>query len=64
MLISCSGSKSDVNDSYLSGGVKQNVNSNQGNNPLNQSPTYSFGNELMWSDEFDEDSSSLSLIHI
>ena len=58
ILISCGGSKSDLSDSYLSGSVKQNVNSNPGNNPLNQSPTYSFGNELIWSDEFGEDSSS------
>ena len=58
ILISCGGSKSDLSDSYLSGSVKQNVNSNLGNNPFNQSPTYSFGNELIWSDEFDEDSSS------
>ena len=58
LLISCGGSKSDVSDSYLSGSVEQNANSNPGNNPFNQSPTYSFGNELIWSDEFDEDSSS------
>ena len=35
-------------------------NSNQGNNPFNQSPNHKYftGNELIWSDEFDEDSSS------
>jgi beta-glucanase (GH16 family) len=64
LLISCGGSKSDINDSYLSGSINQNTNlnqgsnNNQGNNNSNQTnPSYSFGNELIWSDEFDEDSS-------
>jgi beta-glucanase (GH16 family) len=64
LLISCGGSKSDVNDSYLSGSINQNTNlnqgsnNNQGNNTSNQTnPSYTFGNELIWSDEFDEDSS-------
>ena len=62
LLISCGGSKSDINDSSLSGNYNQNTNNNQvnntqGNNSSNQTPTYSFGNELVWSDEFDEDSS-------
>ena len=62
LLISCGGSKSDINDSSLSGNYNQNtnnkqVNNTQGNNSSNQTPAYSFGNELVWSDEFDEDSS-------
>ena len=64
ILISCGGSKTDVNDSYLSGSVNQDTNLNQGgnntqgNNSSDQTAlSYSFGNELIWSDEFDEDSS-------
>ena len=64
LSISCSGSKSDLNDYNKSDGVNQNLNLNQesnntqGNNSSNQSASnYSFGNELVWSDEFDVDSS-------
>ncbi len=63
-LISCSKSRSDVNDSLLSGSFyphsnfNQVSNNTQGNISSNQTITsYSFGNELVWSDEFDEDSS-------
>ena len=61
LLISCGGSKSDLNDSSLSENYNQNTNNNQvnntqGNNSSNQTPPYSFGNELVWSDEYDEDS--------
>jgi len=47
LLVSCGGSKSDLNDSSLSGNA-QNSNINQGNNPSqgnntsNQTPSYSF----------------------
>tara|TARA_B100000989_G_scaffold259162_1_gene209245 strand:+ start:721 stop:1851 length:1131 start_codon:yes stop_codon:yes gene_type:complete len=58
LLISCGGSKSDVSDSYLSVSANQNSNINQGNTLSNQTLSYSFANELVWSDEFDEDSSS------
>ena len=71
LLISCGGSKSDVNDSILSGNVNQTSNlnqgstnnqgsiNNQGNTSSNQTNTsYSFSNELVWSDEFDENSLS------
>ena len=65
LLISCGGSKSDVNDSLMSGNVSQTSNLNQGNtnfqgnNSSNQTNTsYSFNNELVWSDEFDENSIS------
>ena len=63
LLISCGGSKSDVNDSLMSGNVNQTSNLNQGstNNQGNNSSnltniSYSFNNELVWSDEFDENS--------
>ena len=61
LLISCGGSKTNLNDSLLTGTVNQNntttqVNTNnQGNSSTIQTPSYSFGNELVWSDEFDED---------
>ena len=50
LLISCGGSKSDVNDTILS-------NSGNYNNSIPNNPTqsYSFNNELVWSDEFDQD---------
>ena len=63
LLISCGGSKTNLNDSLLTGTVNQNNNTtqvntnNQGNSSTIQTPSYSFGNELVWSDEFDEDSS-------
>ena len=50
LLISCGGSKSDVNDPTLS-------NSGNYNNSTSNTPTqsYTFNNELVWSDEFDQD---------
>ncbi len=50
LLISCGGSKSDVNDPTLS-------NSGNYNNSTPNTPTqsYTFNNELVWSDEFDQD---------
>tara|TARA_X000000950_G_scaffold23317_1_gene25062 strand:- start:2898 stop:3824 length:927 start_codon:yes stop_codon:yes gene_type:complete len=50
LLISCGGSTSDVNDTTLS-------NSGNYNNPTPNNPTqsYTFNNELVWSDEFDQD---------
>ena len=50
LLISCGGSTSDVNDSTLS-------NSGNYNNSTPNTPTqsYTFNNELVWSDEFDQD---------
>ena len=54
LLISCSGSKSDVNDTILSNsGNYNNSTTNTITNNPNQS--YSFNNELVWSDEFDQD---------
>ena len=49
LLISCGGSKSDVNDPTLS-------NSGNYNNSTPNTPTqsYTFNNELVWSDEFDQ----------
>jgi beta-glucanase (GH16 family) len=63
LLISCGGSKTNLNDSLLTGSINQNNSniqvstSNQSNSQTIQAPAYSFGNELVWSDEFDEDSS-------
>ena len=50
LLISCGGSTSDVNDTTLS-------NSGNYNNSTSNTPTqsYTFNNELVWSDEFDQD---------
>ena len=50
LLISCGGSTSDVNDTTLS-------NSGNYNNSTPNTPTqsYTFNNELVWSDEFDQD---------
>ena len=50
LLISCGGSKTDVNDPTLS-------NSGNYNNSTPNTPTqsYTFNNELVWSDEFDQD---------
>ena len=72
LLISCGGSKSDVNDPTLSNSgnynnSNTNLNTNTSNN-TNTAPTtpttpttppqsYTFNNELVWADEFDEDSS-------
>ena len=65
-FISCSGSKSDVNDPILnnsnnSGSVSNNSSANNNNNTTNNNtntttPTnqYTFNNELVWSDEFDD----------
>ena len=50
LLISCGGSKSDVNDPTLSN--SGNYNNTTPNNPTQ---SYSFNNELVWSDEFDQD---------
>ena len=63
-FISCSGSKSDVNDPILNnsnnnGSVSNNSSNNNNtntNNNANTTPTnqYTFNNELVWSDEFDD----------
>jgi beta-glucanase (GH16 family) len=67
LLISCGGSKSDVNDPTLSNSgnynnSNTNLNTNSGNNtnttPTTPSQSYTFNNELVWADEFDEDSFS------
>ena len=50
LLISCGGSKSDVNDPTLSS--SGNYNNSTLNNPTQ---SYTFNNELVWSDEFDQD---------
>ena len=50
LLISCGGSTSDVNDTTLSN--SGNYNNSTPNNPTQ---SYSFNNELVWSDEFDQD---------
>ncbi len=54
LLISCGGSKSDVNDTILtnSGNYNNLITNTIPNNP---SQSYSFNNELVWSDEFDQD---------
>ena len=53
-LISCGGSKSDVNDTILTNsGNYNNLTTNTISN--NPSQSYSFNNELVWSDEFDQD---------
>ena len=66
LLISCGGSKSDVNDPILSNSgnynnSNTNLNTNTSNNssttPTTPSQSYTFNNELVWADEFDEDSS-------
>ena len=50
LLISCGGSTSDVNDTSLSN--SGNYNNSTPNNPTQ---SYTFNNELVWSDEFDQD---------
>ena len=50
LLISCGGSTSDINDTTLSN--SGNYNSSTLNNPTQ---SYTFNNELVWSDEFDQD---------
>ena len=50
LLISCGGSTSDVNDTILSN--SGNYNNSTPNNPTQ---SYTFNNELVWSDEFDQD---------
>ena len=50
LLISCGGSTSDVNDTTLSN--SGNYNNSTLNNPTQ---SYTFNNELVWSDEFDQD---------
>jgi len=50
LLISCGGSTSDVNDTTLSN--SGNYNNSTPNNPTQ---SYTFNNELVWSDEFDQD---------
>ena len=50
LLISCGGSTSDINDTTLSN--SGNYNNSTPNNPTQ---SYSFNNELVWSDEFDQD---------
>ena len=76
LLISCGGSTSDVTDSTLSNSGNFN-NSATTTTPNNPTPSYIFNNELVWSDEFDQDGlvsqdkwnvetipPNLSLIHI
>ena len=59
LLISCGGSKSDINDPILSN--NNNSTTNTGNNTNTNSTTpsqaYVFNNELVWADEFDVNSS-------
>ena len=50
LLISCGGSTSDVNDTILSN--SGNYNNSTPNNPTQ---SYTFNDELVWSDEFDQD---------
>ena len=50
LLISCGGSTSDVNDTTLSN--SGNYNNTTPNNPTQ---SYTFNNELVWSDEFNQD---------
>ena len=50
LLISCGGSTSDINDTTLSN--SGNYNNSTPNNPTQ---SYTFNNELVWSDEFDQD---------
>ena len=50
LLISCGGSTSDVNDTTLSN--SENYNNSKPNNPTQ---SYTFNNELVWSDEFEQD---------
>ena len=54
LLISCGGSTSDVNDTTLSNSGNYN-NSTINTTPNNPTQSYSFNNELVWSDEFDQD---------
>ena len=54
LLISCGGSTSDVNDTILSNSGNYN-NSTINTTPNNPTQSYSFNNELVWSDEFDQD---------
>ena len=53
-LISCGGSKSDVNDTILTNSGNYN-NLTTNTIPNNPTQSYSFNNELVWSDEFDQD---------
>ena len=50
LLISCGGSTSDVNDTTLS-----NFGNYNNSTPNNPTQSYTFNNELVWSDEFDQD---------
>ena len=54
LLISCGGSTSDVNDTILSNSGNYN-NSTINTTPNNPTQSYTFNNELVWSDEFDQD---------
>jgi len=54
LLISCGGSTSDVNDTILSNSGNYN-NSTINTTPNNPTQSYSFNNELVWSDEFEQD---------
>ena len=54
LLISCGGSTSDVNDTTLSNSGNYN-NSTINTTPNNPTQSYSFNNELVWSDEFEQD---------
>ena len=54
LLISCGGSKSDVNDTILTNSGNYN-NLTTNTIPNNPTQSYSFNNELVWSDEFDQD---------
>ena len=58
LLISCGGSKSDVNDPvYNNSNNSTNNQNNNSNSNTNTNQTYTFNNDLVWADEFDEDSS-------
>ena len=55
LLISCGGSTSDINDTTLSNSGNYNNSTPNNTTPNNPTQSYSFNNELVWSDEFDQD---------
>ena len=60
LLISCGGSKSDINDPLLSNNNNSTTNTGNKTNTTSTTPSqsYVFNNELVWADEFDQDSFS------
>ena len=66
LLVSCGGSKSDVNDPILSNSgnlnntntTVTNNNSSNANTTNTTTQSYTFNNDLVWSDEFDQTSFS------